>query len=260
MPSLSDLPPELINQIHLEHEQLVLAELSGQQRQQQRHGSCAVAVNFGALRLANRFIERATRRSFLLEHFDVWQIQAPNDADIQKFCMMAKTADLAASVRQLHLRVDDDDYSKCVQGTVGAASESEVEATHVFDDVSGALVPAAYFRNREALLEAFRACVNVVELWFVNRLLDDRPTKRYRLEWRGIEQMTGAGENDDFDYDEDESESEHSDENGTEDVDEDKGEGEMEDDDEAKEEDESKDGAHVNSDADQEDESDGNED
>jgi hypothetical protein len=262
MPSLVDPPPELIEKIHLEHEQLVLAELSEQDQQQ--HGP----VHSGALRLTNRYMEAATRHSFL-ENFEVWQILAPDDACIQKFCTMAKTSDLATTLKALNFTVDDD-YSMRAQGAVIAASGSDTEATHVLDEGSGGMVPAAYFGNGEALLEAFRVCVNVTSFWFVNRPLDDKPGKRCKRESRDDDD----DDVDDDDDDEDESGSEHSDESDTEDIDddgqgsedgtenddEDEGEGEQEDEDEAERDAESEDGAHVNSDVDQEDENDDDED
>jgi hypothetical protein len=131
------------------------------------------------------------------------------------------------------------------------------------------MVPAAYFGNREALLEALSVCVNVTSFWFVDRPLDDRPGERYKRESRDVDD-----DDDDDDDDEDESGSEQSDESDTEDIDddgqgsedvtenddEDDGEGEQEDEDEAEGDVESEDRAHVNSDADQEDENDDDED
>jgi hypothetical protein len=155
MPSLVDLPPELIEKTHLEHEQISLAELPEQDQQQ--HGP----VYSGALRLTNRYMQAATRRSFL-ENFEVWHILAPDDACIQKFCTMAKTADLTTTFKALTFAVDDDYSMRALDAVMAASgSETESEATHVFDERSGGMVPAAYFGNREALLEALSVCVNV---------------------------------------------------------------------------------------------------
>jgi hypothetical protein len=189
MPSLVDLPPELINQIHLEHEQILFDELT----HEEQHERIGIAAKLGSLRLTNRYIERATRRSFT-EYFGVWNIKTPNDADIQWFCDMAKTPDLAASVKELNLFVDDD-YSMRVQGTVLDAAGSEMDATHVFDSGFGAVVPAAYFRNRDALIGAFGACVNVAELWFRNVPLDLDRMERYTRETLGFAGLHAGGNN-----------------------------------------------------------------
>lgn len=101
MPGLQDLPPELIDQIHREYETLLIdgrppTELAG------------VAEDLGNFRLTSRYIERATRHSFVEVWFGSWSIDAPDDESIQRFCAMAKTPDLAASVRELNVFVDDD--------------------------------------------------------------------------------------------------------------------------------------------------------
>jgi hypothetical protein len=177
MPSLTDLPPELIVRIYHEHDQLLLAELPSAEKDQ----AIGVATQLVPFRLTNRYIELATRRSFVENYFAAWHITASNDAEIQKFCTMAKTPYLAAAIVQLNFCVDDD-YSMRVQDTVVAPSGSDIEATHVFDDTFGALVPAAYFRNRDALVEAFRACVNVYHLRFSNKPINLDGLERYKYE------------------------------------------------------------------------------
>jgi hypothetical protein len=231
MPSLADLPPELINQVHLEHEQLLLAELS----HEEQHTRIGIATKLGSFRLTDSYMQHATRRSFL-EYFGEWHIEAPNDAEIRKFCNMAKTSDLAASVKSLELYVDDD-LSMRVQDAVSTATGSEMEATHGFDEGSGAMFPAAYFRNRKALTEALSACVNVAELRVSDRPLDVKLMGRYKRELRGFAQFD---EDDDEDEDEihDQSDDGHEAEDGTESESEgeDKSESEGEDKDEGEEE------------------------
>jgi hypothetical protein len=202
MPGLLDLPPELIEQIHLAHEQLVVAE---------HEDHVGVAEDLGHSRLTCRYIERATRRAFVETHFFAWFMKAPDDADIQKFCAMTRTPDLAAAIQELYLHVDDD-YTMEVQETESldhlgnhdlatslqglsltpdhTLSEQVTErgdlrppnpkVTHACDNITGALVPAAYLRHRVALVAAFRACKNITYLYIGNKPLEPERAEHYK--------------------------------------------------------------------------------
>jgi len=99
MPGLLDLPPELIEQVHFEHEQMVSLE---------HEDGIGVAEELGHFRLTSRYIERATRRAFVQKYFAVWHFKASDDASIEKICAMASTLDLAAAIKVLKFYVDDD--------------------------------------------------------------------------------------------------------------------------------------------------------
>lgn len=193
MPGLLDLPPEIIEHIYLIHTQLALAEYEN---------SARVAKDLCNSRLTNGYIERATRRAFVKQHFATWLVNAPDDVNIQKFCTMASTPDLAAAIEELVLLVDKDYTTKLpkagssryldtknvatlpqspnsqfsdkndipTQGALSSAS-SEEDITHAFDKTTGALVPIAYLWHRNSLIAAFRACRNVTKLWIVNTSL-----------------------------------------------------------------------------------------
>lgn len=229
MPGLLDLPPELIEQIHFAREQLFSAE------REIKETDIAVTPGLGNFRLVNRYIERATRRAFVEKYFALWYIKAPDDAEIKKFCDMARTPDLAAAIQELDILVDDD-YTMVVQGTsspkrpgtqdapasssdvnlqfdnehskqVGGSHpiSSEVRATHAFDSITGALVPAAYLRHRLALITAFRACKNVTELWIGNKSLEPERMLRYKRSSRG-NGIVAPPEDNDHEQDADEGE------------------------------------------------------
>jgi hypothetical protein len=207
MPGLLDLPPELIEQIHLAHERLVEAD---------HENDIGVAEELGRSRLTCRYFERATRCAFAEAYFAVWTVKAPDDENIRKFCAMASTPGLAVAVRDLDLLVDDD-YTMAVQkadlpkrletkDVVTSPQElsvqlgkkrstqapysisSKKEVTHAFDNITGAFVPAAYLRHRVALIAAFRACKNVAELWIGNTPFELERMHRYKRSsrWNGI--------------------------------------------------------------------------
>jgi hypothetical protein len=205
MPGLLDLPPELIEQIHFAHERLVVAE---------HENDIGLAQELGRSRLTCRYFERATRRAFVDVYFGAWIIKAPDDENIEKFCAMARTPDLAAAVRELNLHVDDD-YTMVVQkanlperldrqDVAAAPQDLSVQldkqqstqaqrgvypkATHAFDSITGTLVPAAYLKHRAALLVALRACKNVTELWVGNTPFEPERMHLYKRSslWNGI--------------------------------------------------------------------------
>jgi hypothetical protein len=81
----------------------------------------------------------------------------------------------------------------------------EVRVTHAYDNITGAIVPAAYLQHRIALIEAFRACKNVTELWIGNKRLEPERVHRYKRSFRW--NMNGPPpEADDDEQDADESE------------------------------------------------------
>lgn len=244
MPSLHDLPTELIDQIHHHLEDLLingrpLAEQAG------------VAADLGQCRLTSRYIERATRRSFVETWFGGWIFQAPDDASIEKFCTMAKTPDLAKAITEINFFVDDDytmevhegkpDLIASIQklglGDEDAASSKTREgpsfttdglkATHVFDEVTCTMVPVAYYRNRDALKEAFLACENVTTLCFFNVPLDLRRLGRYKRECPD-RRDDGGNDGEDANEDEDDEDAD-GDEDEDEDEDEDDGDNKDED-------------------------------
>lgn len=203
MPGLLDLPPELIEQIHFAHERLIEAE---------HKNNFGTAEELGRSRLTCRYFQGATRRSFVQKTFVIWIVKAPDIENIQRLCAMARTPDLAAAIRKLCLAFDDDFTMEIANASlplehpdthdVGASLRvikpkietehftqveeetsftlPEVKATHTYDNITDALVPSAYLQHRVALVEAFRACKNVAELWIGNRLLEPERMHRYK--------------------------------------------------------------------------------
>jgi len=238
MPGLLDLPPELLEQIHFAHERLVEAE---------HENSIGIAEKLGHSRLTCRYFEHATRRGFVVKNFAVWIVRFPEDASIQKLCAMAVTPDLAAAIRKLVLFVDDD-YTMEVQNaddpngldTLDAAKSpqdprirldnkesSQVQraalfdsfrkrVTQTFDNITGSLVPIACLRHRAALIEAFRACMNVNEILIGNRSLEPELMHRYKRSSR-VHGIRPPPEDDGDEQDEDGSDVEDESENANDD-------------------------------------------
>ena len=207
MPGLLDLPPELIEYIHFAHERLIEAE---------HKNGIGVAEELGRSRLTCRYFEIATRRGFVEKNFVILIVKAPDDENIQKFCTMASTPNLAAAIRKLHLSFDDDytmevakagcfpkrlgpdDVATSLQDLKSQLEKKhseqtqeedsllpqEVRVTHAYDNITGAIVPAAYLRHGVALIEAFRACKNVTELWIGNTRLEPERIHRYKRSFR----------------------------------------------------------------------------
>jgi hypothetical protein len=98
MPELVDLPPELIEHIYIDVENLVYDELLDTDRKFD-----TIVPTF---RLVNRYVEQCTRREFTLSYFGIHCIKAPDDASIGMFCAIAQVPDLAKSVVQLVFCVD----------------------------------------------------------------------------------------------------------------------------------------------------------
>lgn len=110
---------------------------------------------------------------------------------------MASTPDLAAAIRKLCLSFDDD-YTlevahpdslleRSATHDIAASSQEknpsilpETKATHTYDNITGALVPAAYLRHKIALVEAFRACKKVAELWIEYKAVEPERMHRYK--------------------------------------------------------------------------------
>lgn len=207
MPGLLDLLPELIEQIHFAHERLVEAE---------HENSVGVAEELGSPRLTCRYFEHATRRRYVEKNFVVWMLKAPDDENIQRFCVMASTPGLAAAIRKLHLSFDDDytmEVAKAEQflkrlGIEDVATSllnlepqfenrhstetqeeksavlPEGKMTHAYDNITDALVPAPYLKHRVELIEAFHARKNVTKLWIGNRALEPERMHRYKRSTR----------------------------------------------------------------------------
>lgn len=214
MPGFLDLPPELVEQIYLEHEASIYAQRAC------KHDSEGVAEMLGQFRLVCRHIERSTRNLFVKDYFE-GRVMRSDDVSIQRFCEMAKTPDLAASLTQMEIQCDDDGsmqvqephssqpstildliwkFARAIGRLMGylkaeASPSPEFEATHAFDDATGAMVPVAYLKNKDALVKAFRACVNISELWFGNIALDP---KRMHL-YKRVKPQTDNGDDDDDD-------------------------------------------------------------
>jgi hypothetical protein len=161
MPELVDLPPELIEHIFIDVEDLVYDELLGTDRE-----SDAVAPLF---RLVNRYVEQCTCREFAISYFDIHYIKAPDDASIEKFCAIAQVPDLAKCVIKLVFCVDDDismHKQRAAPAPQDVINSSEVRDTH---STVGAPPPLAYLRNKNAVIDALRACSNIEELTFEDK-------------------------------------------------------------------------------------------
>lgn len=219
MPGFLDLPPELVEQIYLEYEASIHAQRSCV------HDMEGVAETLGQLRLVCRHIEQSTRKLFVKDWFEGWIIKRPDDESIQRFCEMAKIPDLAASLTSLSISCDDDasmqvqetqsyrlssiqDFIWKIARALGILTgylKAEApfppgpEATHVFDNVIGAMVPVAYLKNMDALVKALRACENISELWSGNVALDP---KRMHL-YKRVKPQAGNSDEDDDNDDED---------------------------------------------------------
>lgn len=213
MPGFLDLPPELVEQIYLEYEASMYAQIPC------AHYVTGIAESLGQLRLVCRHIEQSVRNSFLKDYFEHWIIKRPDDESIQRFCEMAKTPDLAASLTSMEIWCDDDGsmqvqeahssqistvldliwkFARAIGYLTGylkaeASSSPEFEATHVFDDATGAMIPVAYLKNKNALEKALRACENISELWFCNVPLDP---KRMHL-YKRVKPQADNGDDDD---------------------------------------------------------------
>jgi len=150
-PGLLDLPPEL-----LEHVAQYLFRPSDR-------------AHLASLRLACRQIEAAIRRSFRLEFFKYVAIRKPKDANVERFCAIAKTPDLAKSIKGVNIFCADD-------GTAERHWFQDLDAPPYLGEgcellwPSGAdeTVPAALIAHKKALLAALLATKNVTELEFTD--------------------------------------------------------------------------------------------
>jgi hypothetical protein len=131
-------------------------------------------------RYINQYIEHATRRLFSDTYFNSWHIKAADDRNIERFCIVGASEVLAKGVRELNLYVDDDRMIAVRQGKLKAqhGSLSRKNITHVFDDVTGAMVPEAYFRRRHELVRALHACENLRRVFFHRYLEREQPHKQ----------------------------------------------------------------------------------
>lgn len=119
-----------------------------------------------------RYIERATCRRFAEIYLTNghWEIAA-KDADIETFCAQARVQEFAANKKELSFGCDNDISAKAnlelaVSGQIDGTESSSCAATHQFDEATGALVPLHLYRNRDAIVEALRACGNLTEFRF----------------------------------------------------------------------------------------------
>jgi hypothetical protein len=168
MPGLLDLPPELIEQIFAFTEEYVRA---AQYQVEEPWGEDEPAEKPKApvSRLTNKYIESATRRLFIDKFFDTWHIKAADDQSIQRFCEIVNTSDLLVrGLRGLAIYADDDQMIAERQGHIQPDDDMlhEDEATHLLDPETGAMVPVAYFQNRDRIAQAFRACKRLHGLSF----------------------------------------------------------------------------------------------
>lgn len=96
---------------------------------------------------------------------------AAKDADIDKFCAQSRVNEFAANKKLLLFGLDDDISAKASleletpRPNDGAQSPSST-ATHRFDEATGALVLFHLYHNRDAIVEAFRACRRLTEIRF----------------------------------------------------------------------------------------------
>jgi hypothetical protein len=142
MPGLLDLPPELIEQIFTFTEEYVRAAQYQVEKPWREHEP-ATKPKVPVSRLTNKYIESATQRLFIDRFFDTWHIKAADEQSIQRFCKIV----------QGHLQSDGDMLQ-------------EDEATQLLDPETGAMVPVAYFQNRDRIVQAFRACKRLHGLSF----------------------------------------------------------------------------------------------
>lgn len=169
MPGLLDLPPELIELIFDKCEEVGYEEWCAENDEDDYWPPRAGVPPF---RSTCRYIERATCRRFAEIYLrdGHWEIAA-NDADIEKFCAQTKVKEFAANKKELLFGFDDDIIAKAnlelaVSGQIDGAESSSCAATHQFDEATGVLVPLHLYRNRDAIVEALRACGNLTEFRF----------------------------------------------------------------------------------------------
>lgn len=130
-------------------------------------------------RLTSRYIETATRRIFIDRFFDTWHIKAADDQSIQRFCTVVNTSEvLVRGLRGLAIYADDDQMIATRQRRLESDGDilQEDEATHILDPEAAAMVPMAYFQNRDKIIQAFRACKRLHGLHFF------RPPGREKLQ------------------------------------------------------------------------------
>jgi hypothetical protein len=90
MPGLLDLPPELLDELA----QYLLFYWD--------------RTHMASFRLSCRYVEKATRYSFLLGRFSSVMIAEPKEADVRKFCAMTKIPDLAKSIKRIGISCAND--------------------------------------------------------------------------------------------------------------------------------------------------------
>jgi hypothetical protein len=170
MSGLVDLPPKLIEKIFAFTEEYVLA--TQYQEKEYEFGDeseWTPSPKAPISRLTNRYIEAATRRLFIDSYFHNWHIKAADDQSIQKFCMIVNTSDiLVKGLKYLSVYVDDDQMisKRHAHLQLDGVTAQNDETTHCYDDETGAMVPTAYFQNRDAIIQAFRACTGLQGLYF----------------------------------------------------------------------------------------------
>lgn len=167
MPGLLDLPPWLIEQIFDEHNELLWRQYH---ETVPRNATARGHPKRGEplFRLTNRYTERATRRLFINFYFRIWRITTPNDASIQDFCAMAKVPDIARSLTQLNLFLENDTVPRSEQPTSLSQFTDDVASSlavsHSSNDPFDTPASAAYVRNSADFIDALAACANIREL------------------------------------------------------------------------------------------------
>jgi hypothetical protein len=169
MPGLLDLPPELFEQIFDKCEE-VAYEVWCAEKDEDDYWPPRAGVP--PSRSTCRYVERATCRRFAKIYLGDGPCQiAAKDADIEKFCAQAKVEGFDANETLLLFGFDNDISAKASlklepSGLPNSAQSSGNTASLVIDTSTGALVPSHLYRNRDAIVEALRACSNLAEFRF----------------------------------------------------------------------------------------------
>lgn len=161
MPSLLELPPELIQQIYDSYQ-------------------CTWYLHqMGSLRLTCRYIEKAVRRSFRLSYFN-HQVIRPEEDSIERFCALAKIPDLAKSVTSIKFMACDDAMT-CEEKAKNICHGVQVTSVDppaiALPDQLARLLPTTLLTHSGALLAALVATENVTHVAFRDNY--EMPTFRF---------------------------------------------------------------------------------
>lgn len=180
MPGLLDLPPELIEQIFDKCEEVAYGEWC---KENDEDDYWLPESGVPPFRSTCRYVERATCRRFAKVYLGDGHAEiAAKDSDIEKFCAQARVEEFAANKKRLAFGFDDDISAKAnleleASGSIDSCNSSIGTATHQIDEVTGALVPLHLYRNRDAIVEALRACKNLTSFLFSRNWGDRSPTR-----------------------------------------------------------------------------------